>query len=99
MLDRSLHIVVAASIDEMLEGVLEYPLLRDPFILVVPRGVVQSPGTIMRGLLGMPFLCYVCEQLISCQIEVHLARYQLEFEERFETGSHLALLSRWWRAA
>ena len=65
---------------------VEYPLVRDPFILVAPRGVENA-------MQDLPFLRYAREQLISRQIESHLARQQMEFEERFEIGSHLALMA------
>lgn len=90
---RRLHIAVAASTGELREGVVEYPLVRDPFILVAPSGTVQDRGDIMAGLRDMPLLRYAREQLISRQIEAHLARQKLEFEERFEIGSHLALIA------
>ena len=93
MLDRRLHIAVAASSGEMMEGVVEYPLVRDPFVLVAPRGVVTSNETMMDDVSPLAFLRYDREQLIGRQIEAHLVRHQLEFEERFEMGSHLALMA------
>ncbi|WP_109313391.1 LysR family transcriptional regulator [Ruegeria sp. AU67] len=83
---QRLQLVVSAHSGEVLEGVVEYPLVRDPFILVTPKGVENA-------MQDLPFLRYAREQLISRQIEAHLARQQLEFEERFEIGSHLALMA------
>ena len=93
MQEQRLHIAVSASIGEVLPGVVEYPLVRDPFMLVVPRGIVGAGGDVMQELSGLPLLRYTREQLISRQIEAHLARQQLELEERFEIGSHLALMA------
>lgn len=90
---RRLHIAVAASTGELREGIAEYPLVRDPFILVAPRGAVLQRDNIMADLTGMPLLRYAREQLIGRQIEAHLARQKQEFEERFEIGSHLALMA------
>ena len=50
-------------------------------------------GDLRAGLSQLPFLRYAREQLISRQIEAHLARQKLDFEERFEIGSHLALMA------
>ncbi len=83
---QRLHLAVSAHSGEVLQGVVEYPLVCDPFILVVPKGAEDATQT-------LPFLRYAREQLISRQIEAHLARQQLEFEERFEIGSHLALMA------
>lgn len=83
---QRLHMVVSAHSGEVLEGVVEYPLVQDPFILVTPKGFGKATQ-------DLPFLRYAREQLISRQIENHLARQQLDFEERFEIGSHLALMA------
>ncbi|WP_299981883.1 LysR family transcriptional regulator [uncultured Ruegeria sp.] len=83
---QRLHMAVSAHSGEVLEGVVEYPLVQDPFILVAPKGAEQP-------MQHLPFLRYAREQLISRQIESHLARRQMEFEERFEIGSHLALMA------
>jgi len=90
---RRLHIAVAASSGELREGIAEYPLVRDPFILVAPRGAVTNRQDIMAELASLPLLRYAREQLIGRQIEAHLARQKLQFEERFEIGSHLALMA------
>ncbi len=86
---QRLHMAVSAHSGEVLEGVVEYPLVQDPFILVAPSSV--SNGT--EAIEKLPFLRYAREQLISRQIESHIARQQIEFEERFEIGSHLALMA------
>jgi DNA-binding transcriptional LysR family regulator len=93
MAARQLHIAVAASTGELHAGVVEYPLVVDPFILVAPKGAVGDPGDIMGDLRDVALLRYSREQLISQQIEAHLARENLVFEERFEIGSHLALMA------
>ena len=91
--ERKLHIAVAASTGEMRDGILEFPLVRDPFILVAPRGTVPDGAAPLEALAGLPFIRYAREQLIGRQIEAHLARQKLRFEERFEVGSHLALMA------
>ena len=93
MVAGKLHIAVAASTGELHAGVVEYPLVVDPFILVAPKGAVGDPDNIMPALQDVPLLRYSREQLISRQIEAHLARQNLVFEERFEIGSHLALMA------
>lgn len=90
---RQLHIAIAASTGDLRDGVVEYPLVRDPFILVAPRDMVRGNSDIMNALTGLPLLRYSRDQLIGRQIEGHLARHNQEFEERFEIGSHLALMA------
>jgi DNA-binding transcriptional LysR family regulator len=93
MKERRLHIGVSASSGEVLDGVTEYPLVRDPFILVAPKDRVPKKGDTMAALGDLPLLRYERQQLISRQIEAHLARQKLVFAERFEIGSHLSLMA------
>lgn len=90
---KELHIGVAASTGELRSGVTEYPLVEDPFILIAPRGLVNDAEDIGNQLNHLPLLRYGREQLISQQIEAHLARCKLDFDNRFEIGSHLALVA------
>lgn len=90
---RKLHIAVAASTGEVHDGVVEYPLVRDPFMLVAPKGMIKDSSEIMAIANELPLLRYAREQLIGRQIEAHLSRQKLYFEERFEIGSHLALIA------
>lgn len=91
--NKELHMGIAASTGEVRPGITEYPLVEDPFIVVAPRGVVTDPEDVAAQLSHMPFLRYASDQLISQQIEAHLQRHGLEFEDRFEIGSHLALMA------
>lgn len=90
---QRLQLGVSAASGEVLGGVVEYPLIRDPFILVSPKGAFGAAAPDMADLQALPLLRYAKEQLISRQIEAHLARQKLAFEERFEIGSHLALMA------
>lgn len=95
---KELHIAVAASLGTARDGIIEYPLVRDPFILVAPKGFIQphangSARTDMEQMHTLPFLRYASEQLISQQIDTHLRQQNLSFESRFEIGSHLAIMA------
>jgi DNA-binding transcriptional LysR family regulator len=90
---KELHMGIAATSGELHSGLTEYPLVEDPFILVAPRGVVKDPESVISELAHLPLLRYAREQLISQQIEAQLTRHRLEFEDRFEIGSHLALMA------
>lgn len=88
--DNQLHIGIAAKTDDPPADVVEYPIARDPFVLIAPRGVavdLQAPPQ------DLPFLRYETEQLISHQIEAHLTSQNIPVTERFEIGSHLALMA------
>lgn len=90
---RDLHLAITASSGEVIDGITEYPLTRDPFILVAPVGYVPAQGDIMTALTNLPMLRYGQEQLIGRQIEAHLKRCKLEFPQRFEIGSNPSLMA------
>lgn len=91
--EKQLHMAISANAGTMMDGILEYPLARDPFILVAPKGAINPNRDIMAQVQDLPFLRYDENQLISRQIEGHLKRQKLDFPQRFELGSHLAIIA------
>lgn len=89
---KHIHIAVSAATDIVVEGVVEYPLARDPFMIVAPAASEFDAKT-FETRPALPFLRYEKEQLISQQIEAELEKQQIALPERFEIGSHLALMS------
>lgn len=90
---KRLHLAISASSGEVLDGIIEYPMVRDPFIFVCRRGAVAELGNVEAVMQNQPLLRYDREQLIGRQIEAHLARQKLNFVERFEIGAHLSLMT------
>ncbi len=90
---KRLHLAISASSGEVMDGIVEYPMVRDPFIFVCRRGAVADLGSVEAVMQNQPLLRYDREQLIGRQIEAHLARQKLNFVERFEIGAHLSLMT------
>ena len=65
---------------------------RAAYLFVVSFSIVAF-GCTKSSLRELPFLRYQRGQLISRQIEAHLARQKLDLQDRFEIGSHLALMA------
>lgn len=93
MLARKLHMAIAAKTADTLDGVTEYPLAQDPFIIVAPAGTDDTPDDLLASTGPLPLLHYATEQLIARQITGHLSRAGLTPPARFEIGSHLALMA------
>lgn len=85
-----LHIAITATSDEPLEKVVKYPIVNDPFIMVTPNSMPEGVDLLQSDL---PFLRYDSSQLISKQIASHLANEDIQLGNRFEIGSHLALMA------
>lgn len=91
--DRTLHLGVTASTGEVFDGITEYPLARDPFILVTPAGLVPNGTDPLPYLEELPMLRYGHEQLIHRQIEAHLKRVNVAPPNRFEIASNPSLIA------
>ncbi|APE45251.1 LysR family transcriptional regulator [Sulfitobacter alexandrii] len=90
---RELHIAIGARPETPPEGATEYPLARDPLIIVAPAGEACTSEALLAGAGPLPLLHYAGEQLIARQIGKHLSRAGLSLPTRFEIGSHLALMA------
>lgn len=90
---QDLHMAIAAKTDTQTSGVVEYPLARDPFIIVAPQGLRDSAETLLSGTGNVPFLHYAADQLIAKQIGLYLHQQGRALPSRFEIGSHLALMA------
>ncbi|MCP4822845.1 MAG: LysR family transcriptional regulator [Shimia sp.] len=88
-----LHLAITAVASEAIEGITEYPLAQDPFILVAPAGYLPKTGDIKTALQDLPMLRYGQEQLIGRQIEAELTRAQFDIPHRFEIGSNPSLMA------
>ena len=73
-------------------GLLEYPLLRDPFVLACPKSWSGSPGDLLAGKVGLPFLRYSRDQIIGMQINSQLRRLRLALPNKLEMESNQSIM-------
>ncbi len=73
--------------------VTEVPLLRDPFVLVAPRGRKESAADYFDEAVGLPFLRYSKRQLIGRRIEAQLRRLRLNLPSRLVFENTSAILT------
>jgi DNA-binding transcriptional LysR family regulator len=81
-----LDMIVATATEPARGGRAEYPLLRDPFILVVPGDFPLDLDDPWPQLKTLPFLRHDGDMLISRQIEAQLSRAKIDLANRFEIG-------------
>ncbi|WP_343081790.1 LysR family transcriptional regulator [Ostreiculturibacter nitratireducens] len=89
---RQLDVGIAAEPPETRQGVTGFPLLRDPYVLAVPRGFSLPKGREIEALAPLPFLRYDRGQLMGRQIEAHLARHRIAPEGRIEIDSNQSIM-------
>lgn len=91
--DRQLDLGISAPPDEKMRDLQDRPLLRDPFVIVLPRGVDPSLADIVEGRANLPFLRFSGNLVIARQIETQLRRMGLTSPHRFECSNSQTLMA------
>ncbi|MDP7151092.1 MAG: LysR family transcriptional regulator [Paracoccaceae bacterium] len=91
--NHTLDIGVVAGVSERLGDLLDQPLLRDPFVVVVPKGTEPPIEDIVAGKTELPFLRFTANLIIARQIETHLRRIGHSHPHRFECDSNQTLMA------
>lgn len=91
--DRALDIAIVASPSVVLTNVNYSPILRDPFVLLVPEDCPHSPEELIFDNVDFPFLRFNKSQMIAQQIEAQLQRMQLVLPERLHLGNNETLMA------
>ena len=69
------------------------PLLRDPFVAVVPLTADASLPDIVAGKAKLPFLQFSSDLMIAAQIEAQLRRLGVQLPNKFECGNNQTLMA------
>ncbi|MEM1298184.1 MAG: LysR family transcriptional regulator [Pseudomonadota bacterium] len=74
---RELDIGITASPPERLKDLTDLPLLRDPYVVVLPASWTGTPEEVVEGRADMPFLRFSSNLLMAKQIESQLTRLRV----------------------
>lgn len=91
--DRQLDLGIISTPAERHRDLKDTPLLRDPFVVVVPKGNEYGLERVIEGKSGLPFLRFTSNQIIARQIETQLRRMGLPLPHRFECASNQTLMA------
>ncbi len=86
---RELDIAICAAGSPDPAGSFVHPLIEDPYILAVPKGVDVAGG--LAGLKALTFLRRDPDQVMGQQIERYLAGTGLNLPNRFEMDSNQSI--------
>lgn len=90
---KELDLGVVAYSSENLFDLHEQPFLRDPFLLIKPKGNVHSDSQLAKGATSLPFLRFSGSLFISRQIESHLRRLGISLPNHFECANSDMLMA------
>ncbi|NOR29598.1 MAG: LysR family transcriptional regulator [Sulfitobacter sp.] len=91
--DRQLDLGVTTVPSESMRDLQDRPLLRDPFVIVLPQVDDRSLTEIVEGRTKLPFLRFSSNLMIAQQIESQLRRIGVTPAKRFECSSHQTLMA------
>ncbi len=91
--DRQLDLGVTTTPSETMRDLQDRPLLRDPFVVVLPLVDDQSLTEIVEGRTKLPFLRFSSTLMIAQQIESQLRRIGVSAPHKFECSSHQTLMA------
>ncbi|MEM6387364.1 MAG: LysR family transcriptional regulator [Pseudomonadota bacterium] len=91
--DRHLDLGITSAPHEHLRDLQDRPLLRDPFVVVVPRGLQGAVPDVVKGREDLPFLRFSSNLLIARQIDSQLRRLGLTSTSSFECSNNQTLMA------
>lgn len=91
--DRQLDLGITTTPAERLRDLQDAPLLRDPFVVVLPRAGEHLLQEVIDGKSKLPFLRFSGNLIIARQIESQLRRMGLSLPHRFECASNQTLMA------
>ncbi len=91
--DRQLDLGISTTPSERMRDLQDRPLLRDPFVIVLPAVSDKSLQDIVEGRTKLPFLRYSSNLIIARQIESQLRRMGISSSHRFECSNNQTLMS------
>lgn len=89
LLDRELDVVVTSEPMEDVDGLRRYPLLREPFLLALPKSFpVRRQGVLLEALAReRPLIRYSARSATGLQVDRHLRRLSIAAPRRLEIDS------------
>ncbi|MGC1495032.1 MAG: LysR family transcriptional regulator [Sulfitobacter sp.] len=90
---RELDLGIVTTPLKPLTDLLDWPLLRDPFVAVLPTAADSSLPDIVAGKTKLPFLQFSSDLIIAGQIEAQLRRLGVQLPNKFECGNNQTLMA------
>ncbi len=91
--NRTLDMSIMAKPSQSFPGVSYKPLLRDPFVLAVPKACAEDAEHLLGGQSEMPFLRFHSSQMIAQHIEAQLQRMKVRLRKRMMVGNNAIMMA------
>lgn len=88
-----LDAVAATEPDDLSADMRAEPLMRDPFVVVVPGDGDRDAADLLHGRADLPFLRFNRDHMIGRQIAAHLVRNRIALSERLAFDSVQSIMA------
>ena len=88
-----IDVAVATKGEDHTSALTSHPLVRDPFVLAVPKGLDLEAKTLFSAQDGLPFLRFNKDHLIGKQVEAHFSRNRISLPDRFSFDSVQSIMA------
>lgn len=90
---RHLDLGITTTPSERMRDLQDRPLLRDPFVVVLPQDCAHPLSDIVEGRSDLPFLRFSSNLIIARQIESQMRRLGLTPPSNFECSNNQTLMA------
>jgi len=90
---RELDLGVVTTPLKSTNDLVDWPLLRDPFVIALPVSMDLSLPDIVEGRIKLPFLQFSSDLIIAAQIKAQLRRLGVQLPNKFECGNNQTLMA------
>lgn len=90
---RALDVIIGATQGDPPNWAESHPILRDPYVAIVPKGALDGVADTMAALAQMPLIQYTSRHVMGRQIAGHLAQEKIKLSPRFELDSYHAIMT------
>lgn len=91
--NRHLDLGITTTPVERVRDLQDRPLLRDPFVVVLPRFSEDALADVVEGRTKLPFLRFSNNLIIARQIESQMRRLGMTARSNFECSNHQTLMA------
>lgn len=90
---RQLDMIVAADLGQSQDWMEVFPVVKEPFVVAAPKGLIEQNGKELEQLLKYPFIRYSSTQAMGRSLDAHLLRQKINIPHKFELDSYHASLA------
>jgi len=90
---RSVDICIAAEPGHNADWMEIYPLLNEPFVVLAPKGIIDTTQDSLTQLMQLPLIRFPENQVVGRKVEAALAHQRLSITRKFTLDSYQSIMA------